>query len=64
MSLTPEQMKEAVDALSPEQRKAMLSEIFAGLSSYAVEIVEHKDEIWKTGELPEPEFLKQKGSTQ
>lgn len=64
MSLTPEQMKEAVGALSPEQRKAMLSEIFAGLSSFAAEIVEHQDEIWEAGELPEPEFLKQKGSTQ
>lgn len=47
LSLTPEQMKEAVLAMSPEARRAIVGEICGSIGAASRSIVQNADEIWE-----------------
>lgn len=51
--MTPDQMKEAVRALSPEQRADLVQAMCGRVNQIATSIVQHSEHVWLTGELPE-----------
>ena len=51
--MTPEQMKDAVRALSPEQRADLVRAMCGRINQIAAAMVEHKEHLWNTGDLPE-----------
>lgn len=57
MSLTPEQMKEAVKALPKEEQMRLVAQICGRVQQITNHIVEHADEIWETKEIPNVEEI-------
>lgn len=49
---SPEQVTEAINALSPEKRKELVQTICFQVNGLAKTMVENKEHIWFTGELP------------
>lgn len=47
MTLTPEQAADAVKAMSPEAKQALVGEICGAVGTMARDIVQNADEIWE-----------------
>ena len=52
MTLSPEQLKEAVSSMSKEQKNLLISSMCGAVGKMSRAIVEGKEVIWETGELP------------
>lgn len=56
-TLSDAEMKAAIAAMPPEERSMLVQTLCHNVNLMARKIIDNKDEIWETGELPVPDFF-------
>ena len=57
MTLGADEMKAAIAAMPEEERTMLAQTLCHNITRYTRQLVAAKNEIWETGELPQPDFF-------